>query len=301
MSDLKIKVTSLLISGLIIMSVTSCDGDGVKEAVNQKVDITETTEDIESRLSECPQELVDLYYRNPEAEDFVLSYPDECYSHNIDLSEYDDTYYMPHLLQWDKRWGYESYNNNYLAVAGCGPTCLSMVAIYLTGNSEYSPLWMAEFSDSHGYAIEGVGTAWSLFTDGVQSIDLYGYSIGTVKETIVTYLLSGYPIICSMGPGEFTDEGHFVVLNGYEDGYVDILDPNSNLRTKKWKLEDINDQMVACWAMYVGDPVVDSPDYYDNNDAIEYYEEESFEEDFFEDEYYDDEEFYSEFEEYEVD
>lgn len=256
------KISSVMLVGALLMSCVSCSVLNPQPG-RIKADVEVNIPEEENWLTGYPEELVELTERNPETFDFVLSYYDENYHHNIDLSEYDNCGYIPHFIQWDKRWGFESYNNNFFALSGCGPTCLSMVAVYLTGDSEYSPLWMADFLETHGYAIEGVGTAWSIFDDGVQCIDLYGYQLGNQPETVTTYLMSGYPVICSMGPGDFTDVGHFVVFTGYHDGYVSILDPNSTIRSRDWLLEEISDQMVQCWAMYVGDPIADSPDYVD--------------------------------------
>lgn len=300
------RLTAALLAGTMLFSMTSCASKEEKGSkhTHKKNDIEielDSEEEIQEKLKSYPQELVDLYDRNPETKDFVLNYYKENYSHDINLTEYDCCSSIPHFLQWDERWGYEEYNGNFLAVTGCGPTCLSMVAIYLTGDSTYSPLWMANFLDEHGYSVADVGTAWSIFTDGVQSIDLYGYQIGIQKETITSYLLSGYPVICSMGPGEFTQNGHFVVFSEYNDGYVTILDPNSIIRTKKWKLEDIEDQMVQCWAMYVGDACTDSPDYYEESYDEDYYDESDFDESDYEDEYdfyYEDYEDYDDYEYY---
>ena len=41
----------------------------------------------------------------------------------------------PLFLQWDPRWGYTEYGeDSFLGLSGCGPTCLSMVLYYLTGD-----------------------------------------------------------------------------------------------------------------------------------------------------------------------
>lgn len=266
------KMTSIVIVVTMLASLSSCSDDN-KKTKNRKKKVSVQVEEIDEEktpdLSSYPSELVDLYNRNPETEDFVIDYYRNNYSHNIDLSKYDNCQYIPHFMQWDERWGYEEYNNNFLAVTGCGPTCLSMVAIYLTGNSTYSPLWMANFLDDHGYSVEGIGTAWSIFSDGVQCIDLYGYEIGTDEDVIEEYLTNGYPIICSMGPGDFTTKGHFVVITDYNNGYVSILDPNSNIRTRDWSFEELDGQMAQCWAMYVSDSDLETPEYIENGMADE--------------------------------
>ncbi len=65
---------------------------------------------------------------------------------------------------------------------------------------------------------------------------------------IIRNLEVGNPIICVMGPGDFTTSGHFIVLTQYADGYVKVNDPNSPIRSQKqWKLTDIMPQMNNLW------------------------------------------------------
>ena len=55
-----------------------------------------------------------------------------------------------------------------------------------------------------------------------------------------------------MGPGFFTTAGHFIVLTGYEDGYVTVNDPNSKANSeKKWEFAQIRDQLKNLWAFSV--------------------------------------------------
>ena len=56
-----------------------------------------------------------------------------------------------------------------------------------------------------------------------------------------------------MGPGDFTNQGHFIVLSGLtEDGKVLINDPNSKINSrKKWDLNTIINQMNAAWSFWV--------------------------------------------------
>ena len=59
---------------------------------------------------------------------------------------------------------------------------------------------------------------------------------------------AGNPIICIMGPGDFTDEGHFIVMTGYDDGFVYINDPNSRANSQKaWELSSIIGQIKNLW------------------------------------------------------
>ena len=247
------KVMAAALAGLILLSACS----KIEEPVIRRRSNADVRADvIEKQKSSLdpsiyPEDLIKLYDKNPEARDFVLDFPKECgRKHNIDLDQCvcDE---IPHLLQWDKRWGYESYNGNYFALTGCGPTCLSMVTIYLTGDSSYTPLWMAEFLDSHGYSVEGVGTAWSIFDDGIGSVGLYGEKVDNSIEDIEKYLGAGIPMIASMGPGDFTQHGHFVVFTSCKDGRIMVLDPNSNERTREWDYDELEDQIAGVWAMTI--------------------------------------------------
>ena len=117
-------------------------------------------------VSEYPEKLIDLYQRNPETEQFVFEYPLVKDNPPSDDLSGLDTSSVPLLMQWDQRWGYGEYAGNLFGLSGCGPTCLSMAAIYLTGDTSMTPRWMGEFAASHGYAVEGSGSAWALFSEG---------------------------------------------------------------------------------------------------------------------------------------
>lgn len=95
----------------------------------------------ETSLADYPDALVQLYARNPDARDFVRDYPKKKdLTPTIDLSNLSGSKTVPLLLQWDERWGYREYNESIIGLAGCGPTCLSMATIYLTGDTTKDPL-----------------------------------------------------------------------------------------------------------------------------------------------------------------
>lgn len=201
-------------------------------------------------MSEWPQEMIDLLKRNPETEEFVVNYPLlKNKTYNIDLSDYENTTSVPHFLQWDERWGYAPYGDDNIGIAGCGPTCLSMVYVYLTGDTSMNPKAMAEFATDYGYCVPGNGSSWSLIHEGGEILGLDVFEVGLDENLIAYYLESGYPVICVMGPGEFTDGGHFVVMTDYIDGQIKINDPNSIIRSEKlWNFEDIENQIEGLWA-----------------------------------------------------
>lgn len=200
--------------------------------------------------NQWPAELLKTAEANPELEAFVLQYPLKKDLHPvIDLEEYRDTNAVPLLMQWDERWGYTSYAGNWMGLSGCGPTCLSMVTIYLKNDPQYDPLYMAEFSRENGYSVPGGGSAWTLISEGGRKLGLDVVELPLDKNRVIRNLEVGNPIICVMGPGDFTTTGHFIVMTGYEDGKIRVNDPNSRERSAQlWDFDAIQGQIKNLWA-----------------------------------------------------
>lgn len=200
-----------------------------------------------------PESLISLVERNPETKDFVLDYPKYKGLQDIDLSKEVTKGEIPHFLQWDKRWGYETYGSDFLAITGCGPTCLSMVVCGLTGETQWNPYEVAKMAEDNGYYVDGSGSSWELMSSGAEKLGLTVSAVSFDEEHIRAALESGQPIICVMGPGDFTDAGHFLVLTGVDkNGDIILKDPNSLERTKQhWDLQKLMNQMKNLWAYSV--------------------------------------------------
>lgn len=202
-----------------------------------------------------PPELLEMLEKNSETLDYVKNYPT---LHNqtpdIDLSEEANSEEIPLLLQWDTRWGYRSYGGGLIGYTGCGPTCLSMVALYLTGNSEYTPAAIADYAEKNGYYAKGAGSSWTLMSEASAAFDLSAEELPLDENRMISALSEGRPIICSMGPGDFTTTGHYIVLTGYEDGEFTVNDPNSVQRSgERWSYDRISGQIRNLWAMSKAD------------------------------------------------
>lgn len=204
-------------------------------------------------ITEWPEELVDLLDKNPETKDFVLNYPllkDS--TPEIDLSEHTNTDSVPLLFQWDQRWGYNQYAGELMGLSGCGPTCLSMVCLYLLDDPIYTPKYIAEFAEDNGYSVDGNGSAWTLISSGGVELGLDVTEIPLDENRIIRNLEVGNPIICVVGPGDFTTTGHFIIITGYEDGTVTVNDPNSNARSEqRWDLKSVMRQIRNLWVCRV--------------------------------------------------
>lgn len=197
-----------------------------------------------------PQELLDLKARYPETADFVNHYPqNKDKKWTIDLSAEVQSGTIPLFIQWDERWGYETYGNTFLALTGCGPTCISMVICGLSGTTSWNPYEVAKFSEQQGYYVPGEGTAWNLMTEGAQLLGLNA-SYGEVSSDFIYNNLSPrHPMICSMWPGDFTTSGHFIVLTALdENGSVIVNDPNSKGNSvKHWTMDVLLPQIRSLW------------------------------------------------------
>lgn len=196
-----------------------------------------------------PERVLKMLSKNIETLDFVLDYWDKkdvpC-EENIGQAPAEGE--IPLLLQWDERWGYGAYGESIVAVSGCGPTCIAMVASGLTGRTDITPYTVASYSENNGFLTKEMDTSWDLMTYGCQEFGITGTMLGLDENAMANTLSSGNPIICSMGPGDFTDNGHFIVLTGYENGMFRVNDPNSRIRSEKtWSYETLKNQIVNMW------------------------------------------------------
>lgn len=197
-----------------------------------------------------PKSLIELLERNPETERFVLEYPTaKDLEYTIDLSGYSRDS-VPLFMQWDQRWGYIQYGSDVAGLTGCGPVCLSMAAYYLTGNDAYSPDKMLAFAAENGYYVSGSGSSWTLISEGGVKLGFDVTELPLDENRIRANLEAGVPVICVMGPGDFTTTGHFIVLTGWEDGRIRVNDPNSMANSEKlWTYDQIADQIKNLWAI----------------------------------------------------
>lgn len=211
-------------------------------------------------IDEYPKELIELLEKNSETEEFVLNYPlkkeEVSYEPLYQLMEDSEIYSkdiedMPLLLQWDERWGYFQYGDNVLGLTGCGPTCLSMVASFLLDNPEFTPRYMAEYSIGNGYCVEGFGSSWELMSTGAEALGLNVREVPLSEDFVRQYLEDGMPIICIMGEGIFTDNGHYIVFKGWKDGKIMINDSNSKANSEKlWSFDEIQGQIKNMWVYW---------------------------------------------------
>ena len=197
-------------------------------------------------FDQYPKSLIELLERNPETEEFVLGYPLR-QEGVVNLSGVDRQT-IPLFLQWDPRWGYEKYGSDFLAVTGCGPTCLAMAGYYLTGSLNMNPRDLAKFAEDNGYYAKGYGSSWTLISEGSSRLGLKATELPLVKKKMTDALEAGHPVILALGKGDFTTTGHYIVLTGYQEGAFTVNDPNSPIRSAQtWTYEQLEGQIRNIW------------------------------------------------------
>ena len=161
------------------------------------------------------------------------------------LIEYEGVY----LMQTDPRWAYEDYGNKDMGITGCGPTSLAMVYMTLTGKTDISPVDIARFSEENGYYIEGVGSSWDLMIEGPNEFGFSSREVPLSRRVLINELDMGNILILSLGPGDFTSSGHFIVVTGYEESGFHVFDSNSWINSSKvWGYTKLQSQIKNVWS-----------------------------------------------------
>ena len=202
---------------------------------------------------EYPGQLKEMAEKNSETIDFVYDYPEKKdKKQKVDLSKEAKSDTVPLLMQWDERWGYEQYSGGFLGYTGCGPTNLAMVVLYLTGDKTVTPATVAEYAESAGYSVPGSGSSWTLISEGCEHYGVHATEVPMAEDRIRARRDEGCPIIVNVGPGDFTDSGHFMTITGYDSEGFTINDPNSRANSEKhWTYAQLNGQIRNLWAMYI--------------------------------------------------
>ena len=220
-----------------------------KERTQAERTVKAYAEEMGISYGEYPESIIELLERNPEAEEFVLNYPfrEELTEETFSVESSGG---VPLLMQWDTRWGYIEYGSDVAGITGCGPLCLAMAGSYVTGEDRFSPAAMLQFATDNGYYSPGNGSSWTLISEGGVTLGLDVTEIPLVKKRIFDNLEVGNPIICAMGPGDFTSSGHYIVMVGAVNGQIKINDPNSYKNSAQlWTYEQIESQIRNLWVI----------------------------------------------------
>lgn len=148
------------------------------------------------------------------------------------------------LIYYDQTaaaWANEPYGSDTIGRYGCGPVAMAMVVSTLT-ETEVNPAEMARHCVNRGYWAKKHGSYWSIVPGTAEDFGLTCTPLPpdeTDRDQIVHSLATGQLLVAMMGPGHFTNGGHFIVLRGLTlDGSVLVADPASPDRSLiPWDLD----------------------------------------------------------------
>lgn len=198
------------------------------------------------------RKLLKLAAVEPEAVPFVRGVPDAYPADAGQACDVPAAGKVPRLYQWDPRWGSTVYSSTAFALTGCCPTSLSMVYQGLTGKGDLSPYDMGQRAREGGYETEFDGTDASFLVYEADSLGLSCEELGVDADALRETLSAGHVVICNVGPGDFTEAGHFFVITGLnDDGTLAINDPYSAERSNRaWDIDKVLAQTMALYAYF---------------------------------------------------
>ena len=194
--------------------------------------------------------LLKLAAVEPEAVPFVRTFPDAYPAESALGTDDPASGEVPRLYQWDQRWGSTVYSSTTFALTGCCPTSLSMVYQGLTGKGDLSPYDMGKRASDGGFETAFDGTDSSFLVSEAASLGLSCEALSVDAGSVRAALEGGAVLVCNVGPGDFTDNGHFFVVTGIDgDGNLRINDPYSAERSNRaWDVDTVLGQTKALWA-----------------------------------------------------
>ena len=130
--------------------------------------------------------------------------------------------------QGDAQWASVLFGVDPIAGFGCGPTALAMLISTLT-DDYVTPADIADWATSEGYSAPQSGSYHSIVKGAAEHYGLVCESFESADpDSLYNELAMGSYMIALMGPGHFTDNGHFIVLRGCTlSGQILVADPNN--------------------------------------------------------------------------
>lgn len=144
----------------------------------------------------------------------------------------------------------EAWNHSGLSIhsAGCGPSAIAVCITNLT-SKWVTPVDVASWGSQNGY-YSSAGSVHEGIPAMVEHFGLQCEGAGTDYEKIKAALKNGNFVIGLMGPGYFTNGGHFITLVEIDqDDKVTVADVGSRRRSQfKYALKDVIGESKAAGA-----------------------------------------------------
>lgn len=216
--------------------------------------IREHPEEIDFEGEVVQEKLLALAEKEDEAVEFVRHFAERypAYDATGDKgSAYTDDTPIPHLYQWDPRWGYTVYSSTAFGLTGCGPTAFAMAYQGATGKTDRSPYDMGLLAQEMGYMAQFEGTPATFFAAASPQVGIECRSIGIDESSLKDALEAGDILIANVGHGYFSRfDGHYLVLTGLsEEDELTMNDPYSAVHSNQtWDIGFILDQTKGLYA-----------------------------------------------------
>ena len=159
---------------------------------------------------------------------------------------------LKYYSQNDPRWKDLAYGTDGATMSdtGCAPAAMSMVASSMT-NRNVEPNEFAALAEYTGMRDE-TGTNSNFIR---MASSLYGMNANEVlspnEERLKNSISAGPTILLGTngtGDNPYTSAGHYVVADGYNNGYVNIKDPRGKEYNRRYRLKDIVKNTNTAWS-----------------------------------------------------
>lgn len=150
-----------------------------------------------------------------------------------------------YFCQSAPEWMDEPYGADTIGPYGCGPTAMAMAVASLT-DIPADPVTMAAWAVDNGHWARRSGSRHSIVQGAAASFGIESESFPSREaEDMLAALEQGKLLVALVGPGHFTDGGHFILLRGVtDDRQVLVADPNSPERSLMlWDPQIILDEL----------------------------------------------------------
>lgn len=220
-----------MVAALLFVDAVLKYSSGLGQNNSAEKIITEFASNNGFTLDDYPMEIREMLVQNNETKQFVTNYPKKITNfkpEKLDFSEYKDCSEPPHLMQWDMRWGYMTYNGNVFGLTGSAPTCLSMVSIYVLHNINLTPVKIADIAKGQIYETDPE----KLLSIGARNLGMNTVEVPRNNQRMREAVMeNGCSVICMLKSQELSQ---FIVITKIDDdGNFVIKDPSSKNRSKK--------------------------------------------------------------------
>lgn len=155
----------------------------------------------------------------------------------------------PVLFQDDPAWADRPYGSGTIESSGSAPLCLFMIYVNVIGDTTTSPVDIASYSQSSGYADSADATA--LLTEGVADLGLSAAPVEATESSMRQALVGGRPIIAQVSSRAFgspKNPAYIVISDIDERGLLIINDPRSKERSSRhWEFDEICSCAQSMW------------------------------------------------------